>query len=107
VLLERMEAIMPPPLQRGTKIVTNMEATHPICAARILRKHTSDLGYPKYAYAVMQGDEVADIMRAHPELPLMEDGAPFETLLPRMASRMPILARMLWCVALRPAPNWS
>ena len=34
----------------------------------------------------MQGDEVTDIMRAHPKLPLMEDGAPSESLLPRMAS---------------------
>ena len=32
------------------------------------------------------GDEVTDIVRAHPELPLMEDGAPLESLLPRMAS---------------------
>jgi hypothetical protein len=34
----------------------------------------------------VQGDEVTDIMRAHSKLPLMEDGAPFESLLPRMAS---------------------
>ena len=34
----------------------------------------------------MQGDEVTDIMRAHPKLPLIEDGAPSESLLPRMAS---------------------
>ena len=36
--------------------------------------------------AVVVGDEVTDIMRAHPELPLMEDGTPLESLLPKMAS---------------------
>jgi hypothetical protein len=35
---------------------------------------------------VVQGDEVTDVMRAHPELSLMEDGAPLESLLSRMAS---------------------
>jgi hypothetical protein len=34
----------------------------------------------------VQDDEVTDIMRAHPELPLMEDGAPSESLLPSTAS---------------------
>ena len=33
VLLERMEAIMPPALQRGIKIVTNMGAANPMGAA--------------------------------------------------------------------------
>ena len=86
VLLERMEAIMPPALQRGIKIVTNMGAANPMGAARVLRKHASDWDCPDYTCAVVQGDEVTDIMRAHPELPLMEDGAPLESLLPRMAS---------------------
>ena len=49
-------------------------------------RHASDWGCPDYACAVVQGDDVTDIMRAHPELPLMEDGAPLESLLPRMAS---------------------
>jgi hypothetical protein len=86
VLLERMEAIMPPALQRGVRIVTNMGAANPMGAARILRKHGSEWGCPDYTCAVVTGDEVTDIMRAHPELPLMEDGAPLESLLPRMAS---------------------
>jgi hypothetical protein len=86
VLLERMEAIMPPALRRGIRIVTNMGAANPMGAARIVRKHASDWDCPDYACAVVQGDEVTDVMRAHPELPLMEDGAPLESLLPRMAS---------------------
>ena len=45
------------------------------------------MGLPRlYAAPWCTGDEVTDIMRAHPELPLMEDAAPLELLLPRMAS---------------------
>jgi hypothetical protein len=86
VLLERMEAIMPPALRRGVKIVTNMGAANPMGAARAVRLHAADWGCLGYTCAVVQGDEVTDIMRAHPELALMEDGAPLESLLPRMAS---------------------
>ena len=86
VLLERMEAIMPPALQRGVRIVTNMGAANPMGAARAVRKHAVDWGCPDYTCAVVTGDEVTEVMRAHPELPLMEDGAPLESLLPRMAS---------------------
>src|ERR1700760_1300473 len=85
-LLERMEAIMPPALQRRVKIVTNMGAANPMGAARAVRKHAVDWDCPDYTCAVVTGDEVTDVMRAHPELPLMEDGAPLESLLPRMAS---------------------
>ena len=82
VLLERMEAIMPPALRRGVKIVTNMGAANPMGAARAVRQHAAEWGCPDYACAVVLGDEVSDMMRAHPELPLMEDGAPLESLLP-------------------------
>lgn len=81
-----------------------MGAANPMGAARILRKHTSDWGCPKYAYAVVQGDEVTDIMRAHPELPLMKDGAPFESLLLLMASANAYLGAD---VVARRAPNGS
>src|ERR1700720_2413809 len=86
VLLERMEAIMPPALQRGIRIVTNMGAANPMGAARMVRKHAAAWGCPEYTCAVVTGDEVTQVMRAQPELPLMEDGAPLESLLPRMAS---------------------
>jgi hypothetical protein len=86
VLLERMAAIMPPALRRGVKIVTNMRAANPMGAANVLRKHAPDWGCPDYTCAEVRGDEVTDIMRAHLELALMGDGAPLESLLPRMAS---------------------
>ncbi len=86
VLLERMEAIMPPALRRGIKIVTNMGAANPMGAARAVRKHVTEWDCPNYTCAVVTGDEVTEVMRAHPELPLMEDGTPLKSLLPRMAS---------------------
>ena len=55
----------------------------------------------------MQGDEVTDIMRAHPKLPLMEDGAPSESLLPRMASTNAYLAADVVARGLPPAPSCS
>src|SRR4029079_15667357 len=82
----RMEAIMPPALRRGVRIVTNMGAANPMGAARAVRKQARDWGCRDYSCAVVTGDEVTDIVRAHPELPLMEDAAPLESLLPRMAS---------------------
>jgi hypothetical protein len=63
-----------------------MGAANPMGAARILRKHASDRSCPEYACAVVQVDEVTDITRAPPKLPLIEDGAPSESRLPRMAS---------------------
>ncbi|HVY17429.1 MAG TPA: acyclic terpene utilization AtuA family protein [Rhodopila sp.] len=86
VLLERMEAIFPPALKKGIKVVTNMGAANPMGAAKAVRRQARDWGCGDYRCAVVVGDEVSDLMRQHPELPLMEDGAPLETLLPNMAS---------------------
>ncbi len=36
--------------------------------------------------AVVQGDDVTEIVRQHPELRLMDRDGPLEELLPRMAS---------------------
>lgn len=86
VLRERMEAILPPALARNIKVVTNMGAANPMGAAKVVRQNARDWGCRDYSCAVVRGDEVTEIMRQHPELPLMEDGAPLESLLPRMAS---------------------
>ena len=55
VLLERMEAIMPPALRRGIRIVTNMGAANPMGAARIIRKHAVDWDCPEHTCAVVLG----------------------------------------------------
>ena len=46
VLLERMEAIMPPALRRGVRIVTNMGAANPMGAARVHPQACRRLGLP-------------------------------------------------------------
>jgi hypothetical protein len=85
-MLERMEAVLPPSLPRGVRIVSNMGAANPLGAARVLIEAASGWGCGEVSCAVVLGDDVTDIMRDHPALPLMEDGAPLESILPRMAS---------------------
>jgi Acyclic terpene utilisation family protein AtuA len=74
------------PCKLGVKIVANLGAANPMSAARVVRKHTAEWNCPDYTCTVVTGNEVTEVMRAYPELPLMEDGAPFKSLLPRMAS---------------------
>jgi hypothetical protein len=85
-MLERMEAVLPPSLSRGVRIVSNMGAANPLGAAKALTEAASGWGCGAVSCAVVLGDDVTDIMRDHPALPLMEDGAPLESILPRMAS---------------------
>jgi hypothetical protein len=67
-------------------MVTNMGAANPLGAARAVREEAKALGLEKLTCAAVVGDDVADLVRRHPELPLMESGEPLETLLPKMAS---------------------
>jgi len=85
-MLERMQAVLPPSLSRGVRIVSNMGAANPLGAAKVLTEAASGWGCGKFTCAVVLGDDVTDILRDHPALPLMEDGTPLESILPRMAS---------------------
>ena len=85
-MLERMEAVLPPSLSRGVRIVSNMGAANPLGAARALTAAAPGWGCGEVRCAVVLGDDVTAIMRDHPALPLMEDGTPLESILPRMAS---------------------
>ncbi len=58
VLLERMEAIFPPALAHGIKLVINMGAANPIGAARAARKHAKGWGCRDDTCAIVQGGEV-------------------------------------------------
>jgi hypothetical protein len=51
-----------------------------------VRELAKSLGLGEIPVAVVTGDDVADVIRAHPELALMESGEPVESLLPRMAA---------------------
>ncbi|MDE2007274.1 MAG: DUF1446 domain-containing protein [Rhodospirillales bacterium] len=85
-LLARMEAILKPAREHRVRIVTNMGAANPRGAARALREAAPDWGCAGTSCAVLLGDDVTETIRAMPGLALMEDGAPLESILPRMAS---------------------
>jgi hypothetical protein len=85
-LVERFQAVLPACLQHGIRIVTNMGAANPLGAARAVRREAKAMGIADLPVAVVTGDDVAEIVRKNPQLPLMENGEPVESLLPRMAS---------------------
>ena len=85
-LVERFQAVLPACHRNGIRIVTNMGAANPLGAARVVRREAKSLGLGDVPVAVVSGDDVADIVRSNPQLPLMESGEPVESLLPRMAS---------------------
>ena len=100
-LLERMGATLGPCLARGVRIVTNMGAANPLGAARAVRRQAKENGLGDVACAVVLGDDVSELLRGMPELPLMESGAPLESLLPRMASANAYLGADVLLQALR------
>jgi hypothetical protein len=85
-LLERMAEALPPCHKRGIAIITNMGAANPLGAARAVRRQAKEQGLGEVPCAVVVGDDVTEMLRRMPQLPLMESGEPLETLLPKMAS---------------------
>ena len=85
-LVERFQAVLPACRANGIRIVTNMGAANPLGAARVVRREALALGLGDVPVAVVSGDDVTDLVRANPQLPLIESGEPVEALLPRMAS---------------------
>ena len=85
-LAERFQAVLPACVKNNIRIVTNMGAANPLGAARAVRREARAVGINDLPVAVVTGDDVADIVRKNPQLPLMEDGSPVEALIPRMAS---------------------
>ena len=83
-LAERIRGVLPACLQRGIRIVTNMGAANPRAAARRIREEAQSLGYNDVPCAVVLGDDVADTLRKHPQLTLLESGDKLEAILPRM-----------------------
>lgn len=85
-LVERFQAVLPACRRNGIRIVTNMGAANPAGAARVARREALSLGLGDVQVAVVSGDDVTDLVRENPQLPLMEGGEPVESLIPRMAS---------------------
>lgn len=99
-LLDRMGAVLPACIKNGVRIVSNMGAANPTAAAREIRRHAKEQGLGEASCAVVLGDDVAEILRKQPGLPLMESGEPLETLLPKMASANAYLGADVICRAL-------
>ena len=85
-LAERFQAVLPACVRNAIRIVTNMGAANPLGAAKAVRREAHALGLGEIPVAVVLGDDVAEVIRANPQLPLLESGEPVESLLPRMAA---------------------
>ena len=85
-LLDRMGAVLPACVRNQVRIVSNMGAANPEAAARLILRHAKEAALHDVSCAVVTGDDVADLLRGQPQLPIMESGEPLETLLPHMAS---------------------
>ena len=85
-LIERMTEVLPPVLRNKVRVVTNMGAANPAGAANALHTLARDKGLGQISCATVLGDDVAEIVRKRPDLPLMESGLPLESLLPKLAS---------------------
>ena len=99
-LLERMSAVLPACLKNGVRIVSNMGAANPAAAARLVVRLASDTGLGAVSCAVVEGDDVAEILRGQPGLTLMESGEPLESIMPRMISANAYLGADVVCRAL-------
>jgi len=99
-LHERLRAVLPACMKQGVRIVSNMGAANPLGGAKAARREARDLGLGDVACAVLVGDDVTEIIRRHPELPLMETGEPLESLLPRLVSANAYLGADAVCEAL-------
>ncbi len=75
-LEDRWRMILAPAKARGVKIVTNMGAANPVAAARRTLAIAREIGIPDLKVAVVTGDDVLDLIQRHPDLPMLESGAP-------------------------------
>lgn len=100
-LLDRIGAVLPACLRNGVRIVSNMGAANPLAAARLIRRHAQDQSLGDASCVVVLGDDVSDLVRKRPDLPLMEGTGPLESILPRMVSANAYLGADAVCRALQ------
>ena len=82
----RLRMVLPTCIKKGIRIVSNMGAANPVGGARAARKEAADLGLGHVPVAVVLGDDVSSIVKHKPELTLIENGEPLESILPKMIS---------------------
>src|SRR5688572_1384605 len=99
-LHERLRMVLPECAKKGIRIVSNMGAANPLGGARAARREARELGLGDMPVAVVLGDDVTEIVRKMPELRLMENGEPLESILPKLASANAYLGADLMAQAL-------
>jgi hypothetical protein len=85
-LHERLRAVLPVCRANNIRIVSNMGAANPVAGARAMRREAQDLGLGDIPCAVVLGDDVAEVVRARPDLTILETGEPLESILPNLVS---------------------
>ncbi|HEX4328624.1 MAG TPA: acyclic terpene utilization AtuA family protein [Burkholderiales bacterium] len=85
-LHERAQMVLPTCIKKGIRIVSNMGAANPVGGAKAMRMEAKNLGLGDVPIAVVLGDDVSEIVRTMPQLKLMENGEPLESILPTFAS---------------------
>lgn len=74
-LLEyRMERLLPLLKEHPVKVITNMGAANPRAAAAKIARLAEDCGLSHLKIAAVEGDDVLDVIRTHPDLEIMETG---------------------------------
>lgn len=77
-LERRIAAVLPGCRAHGTRIVTNMGAANPEAAGHALAALARKLGYAGLKIAVIEGDNIAEVLQ--PEMRLLESGDRLSTL---------------------------
>ena len=87
LLLDRMRAVLPTCLAKGTRILSNMGAANPLQAGHEVLRVARELGLQGVKVAVVQGDDVLErLLTDGLELPLIDSGAPLANLQDRLIS---------------------
>ncbi len=85
LLVERMEAVLPACLERGTRVITNMGAANPTAAAARIAQLARDRGWRGLTIAAVTGDDVlTQVSDGRHEM--SETGQPVSALGPRLVS---------------------
>jgi acyclic terpene utilization AtuA family protein len=85
LLVERMEAVLPACLERGTRIITNMGAANPGAAAARVAQLARARGWRGLTIAAVTGDDVLEQL-SDSRHNMLETGQPVSTLGPRLIS---------------------
>lgn len=82
----RMSEVLPVCARHGTRLITSQGAANPMAAARKTCEIATDQGIKGLSCAVLLGDDVTDLIRARPDMRLLETGDPVESILPSLAA---------------------